>query len=87
MKKITIRIAMMITVVLMLASAPLNAQIYIMDEEFEGHDRIGYTDVDWGTFVPVQGQDADQYLPLGDGVLALGLLGGAYLLSKRRKRE
>lgn len=87
MKKITIRIAMMITVVLMLVSAPLNAQIYIMDEEFEGHDRTGYTDIDWGTFVPVQGQDADQYLPLGDGVLALGLLGGAYLLSKRKKRE
>ena len=85
MKKTTKRIAMMITVVLMLASATLNAQIYIMDEEFEGQERLGSHD--WGLITPYQGGDPDQYLPLGDGVLALGLLGGAYLLAKRKKRE
>ena len=87
MKKMMKRMAMMIVMALMLASTSLNAQIYILDEEFEGHDRNVYEDVDWGTFVPVQGQELDQFTPLGDGVLALGLLGGAYLLAKRKKKE
>jgi len=87
MKKMMKRIAMMIMVVLMMASAPINAQVYIMDDEFEGQERNAYEDVDWGVFVPLQGHEMDQYLPLGDGMLALGLLGGAYLLSKRKKRE
>ena len=87
MKKTMKRIVLMVTVALLLATAPLNAQIYIMDEEFEGQNRNVYEDVDWGVFVPVQGMEQDQYTPLGDGVLALGLLGGAYLLSKRKKTE
>ena len=84
MKKMSKRIVILFTALLLAAS--MNAQIYIMDEEFEGGNRIAYEDFD--LLVPYQGGDGDQqYSPLGDGVLALGLLGGAYLLSKRRKRE
>lgn len=84
MKKMSKRIVILFTALLL--AAPMNAQIYIMDEEFEGGNRIAYED--FGLLVPYQGGDGDQqYSPLGDGVLALGLLGGAYLLSKRRKRE
>ena len=85
MKKMSKRIVILFTA-LLLATAPMNAQILIMDEEFEGMDRTGYQD--FGLVVPYQGSDADQqYTPLGNGVLALGLLGGAYLLAKRKKKE
>ena len=85
MKKMMKRIAMTMMVMMLLASTPLHAQIFILDEEFEGKERVEYDD--WELITPYQGGDVDQYLPLGDGVLALGLLGGAYLLAKRRKRE
>ena len=85
MKKMMKRIAMTMMVMMLFASKPLNAQVFILNEEFEGQERLGYQD--WGLITPYPGGDADQYLPLGDGVLALGLLGGAYLLAKRKKRE
>ena len=85
MKKMNKRIVILFTA-LLLAAAPINAQILIMDEEFEGMDRTGYQD--FGLVVPYQGGDGDQqYSPLGNGILALGLLGGAYLLAKRKKKE
>ena len=87
MKKMMNRIAMIMMVMMLLASNPLHAQVFILDEEFEGQDRVDYEYVDWGLITPYQGGDLDQYLPLGDGVLALGLLGGAYLLAKRKKKE
>lgn len=86
MKKMSNKIVILLTALLLLAASPMNAQILILDEEFEGGSRIGYED--YGLVVPYQGGDADQqYSPLGNGVLALGLLGGAYLLAKRKKKE
>ena len=37
--------------------------------------------------VPQLGITIDQYAPLGGEILVLGCLGGAYLLSKRRRKE
>jgi hypothetical protein len=37
--------------------------------------------------VPILDITYDQYAPLGGGVFMLGLLGGAYLLDKRKKDE
>ena len=85
MKKMMNRIAMIMMAVMLMASKPVQAQIYILNEEFEGHERVEYDE--WGLIAPYQGGDLEQYLPLGDGVLALGLLGGAYLLAKRKKKE
>ena len=70
---------------LMLASAPTYAQIFIQDKELEGRQRTGYED--FGLVTPYQGGDHDQYVPLGEGVLALSLLGGAYLVRKLSKEE
>jgi len=86
MKKMSNKIVILLTALLLLAASPMNAQILILDEEFEGGSRSAYED--YTLNVPIQGTDADQqYTPLGEGVFALGLLGGAYLLSKRKKRE
>ena len=76
----------MVLMALMMAVAnTMNAQILIMDDEFEGTLR---QETDEFVFVtPMDGSDIDQYLPLGDGLLALTGLGVAYLLGKRRKKD
>lgn len=61
------------------------AQIFIDDEEFEGRMRLGAQSS--SLIVPVQGQGTDQYTPIGEGVIALSVLGGAYLLAKRKKKH
>ena len=75
--------------VLLMVSAPLKAQVFIMDDEYEGNLRNGesMSDVDWDLLVPNQALDSDQYLPLGDGWLLLLGLGGAYLLKKRNRED
>ena len=75
----------MAVLMLMLATLPLHAQVFIQDEEFEGRGRTGYED--FGLVVPYQGGDNDQYLPLGEGWLLLTALGGAYLVRKSHKKE
>lgn len=68
--------------VLLVGSA--KAQIFLQDFDQTDNPRVEADD--YGLFVGTQGSDADQYLPLGDGLLVLVGLGGAYLL-KNRKRE
>ena len=85
MKNLNRKIVLFVAVLLMLAG-PLKAQVYIMDEEFEGTLRSGYEDFELTT--PYEGGDTDQqYAPVGNGLLALTLLGGAYLLTKRKKKD
>ena len=67
----------------------VEAQILLMDlEEEEGSDR---TETDGEDLelpaVPQLGITIDQYAPLGGEILVLGCLGGAYLLSKRKKTK
>ena len=69
------------------------AQIYFMDVEEQSLSNRDVTPVGEIPIPPIDmdndwipGQEPD-YTPLGDGVMALGLLAGAYLLTKRRKHE
>lgn len=69
---------------LMLAGT-MQAQIVTMDDEenFRTPGDLG----DWGR-IPTHNVDYDQYnaiAPLGEGVLLLTALGGAYLLGGRRR--
>ena len=61
------------------------AQIFINDDEFEGALRNGKSSSI--LLVPIQGQQTDQYVPLGEEILLLGCLGGAYLLKKRIRKK
>ena len=73
-------------VVLLLSVGSMKAQIFIADDEFEGMLRQGESE--FVLFVPVEGQDADQfYTPIGCGWLLLSGMAGAYLLSKRKKQK
>ena len=86
MKTMKKRFVILATAMLLMMSAHMNAQIVILDDEFEGQLRTGY--VDYNLTVPYEGGDWDQqYVPVGEGFLTLTLLGGAYLLTKRKKRK
>ncbi len=82
MEKIMRNIVLLLLLSMSLVS---KAQIFIEDDEVEGTLRNGQSSS--SLLVPIQGQQSDQqYAPLGEGVLLLGCLGGAYLLNKRRKK-
>ena len=81
MKRLTV-----ILIALFMAVMPMRSQILIVSEEEYNSNRAQGT----GTFnvmVPEQDVAYDQYLPLGNGWLVLGCLGGAYLLGKKRSRR
>ena len=77
------RNAILVLLLMLLSVTTATAQVFIMDDEFEGTMRN--RSEDYGLIVPIEGLDSDQYLPLGDGLLVLAALGGAYLIGKRKK--
>ena len=75
-----------IAAVLFLAVAPAMSQVFIMDDD-EWNKRNNRDPEQIGVMVPMQDVDMDQWkiTPIGEGVLVLAGLAGAYLLGKRRK--
>jgi hypothetical protein len=65
-----------------------NAQIFLDDEDMNRRGN-GDGNMDIGNIIPQHGVDWDQanYTPMGEGILLLSVLGGAYLLGKKRKEE
>ena len=86
MKKMN-KIVKVIAVALLLMAGPLRAQIFIQDDEFEGSMRLGTGTDDFDLVVPMEGGEGDVFVPLGEGVMAMAMLGGAYLLTKRKKKS
>ena len=83
MKKMNKKFVVLLTILLMIVGSS-TAQVFIADDEFEGVLRNGESE--YVLFAPVQGHDAHQFTPIGDGLLLLTGIAGAYLLSKRRKQ-
>lgn len=80
------RIHILMAALLMALSIPMQAQILTMDQE--QNDRTGTNLNEFGR-IPTQWDTHDQameFAPVGEGVLVLAALGGAYLLGKRRKK-
>lgn len=84
MRRMMKKTVVLLTVFFM-AVGPLKAQVFIADDEFEGTMRLHESD--FVLVVPQQATDADQFTPIGSGVLLLTGLGGAYLLTKRKKQK
>ena len=80
MKKRIITIA----AALMMATAPAMAQVFIMEEDDYQGNR---TAANPGVMVPMEDVDFDQYVPVGEGVMLLAGMAGAYLLGKRKKEQ
>lgn len=71
--------------VLLLAMAtPSRAQIFVMDEDMNFRPAV---DEEAVLSNPPLAQGYDYYLPIGDGLLLLTALGGAYLLKKKNTNK
>lgn len=83
----TIKRVIAVIGLLLVMFGPVQAQVFIMDEDAGGNIRI--KESEFTVPAPYQGTDLDEYeyVPLGDGVLLLTALGGAYLLRKRKKSK
>ena len=87
MKKLVATIAIAAT--LMMVSIPSMAQVFIMEEDELNNTRNTVTQEEFGVMVPGQDLEEDQWkhAPLGEGIVMLAGLAGAYLIGKRRKEE
>lgn len=85
MKEMKKRIMVVLVALMMASTSSLKAQVFIMDEEYEGTLRNEYSE--FTLIVPFQSSDFDEYSPLGVGWAVMIGLGGAYLLSKRKRKQ
>ena len=74
-----------ITAALMLFAAPAMAQIFMTDEDL--NNRQGADPEMYVNLPGVYDSGMDWYAPVGEGLVVLAGLAGAYLLGKRRKEE
>ena len=79
-------IALMVAVLMTTGTAM--AQIFLDDESLTNRGWLGDMD-ELGNIIPFHEVEWDQanYTPTGGGIMMLAVLGGAYLLGKRRKEE
>ena len=75
-------------VVMVMAVTQAMGQMVFLDEDVN-HQRKARDGEELGVMIPLQNQPYDQfeYSPLGEGLLMLLGMGGAYLLAKRKKQE
>ena len=80
MKKILLIFTLLLTL-----AAPMRAQVFIMEED--ENDRVNnvFGNGQWNNII-VHGSPDDQtnWVPLGEGILMLTALGGAYLMRKKK---
>jgi hypothetical protein len=75
-------------VVMLLMALPMRSQVFLTQEDLDS-ERMGQWE-DIGLIIPIHEQDFDQaeeYVPVGSGLAVLAMLGGAYLLGKKNKKN
>ena len=86
MKKSVKKILTIVIVVLLsLTTHTAYSQIFLMDFDQGENPRVESEDM-W-LIIPIEGLESDQYVPIGDSILLLAGLGGAYLLAKKKKKD
>ena len=65
----------------------MRAQVFVMEEDENQRVENVFGNGEWNNII-VHGSADDQtnWVPLGEGIMLLAALGGAYLLCKREKR-
>ncbi|MBQ6101687.1 MAG: hypothetical protein IJK36_08910 [Bacteroidales bacterium] len=77
-----------IAAALMMATAPAMAQVFIMEEDDYNGKRQNTPSGQLSVDLPgIYNSGEDWYTPVGEGLLVLAGLAGAYLVGKRRKEE
>ena len=76
---------LILTLFLTLA-APMRAQVFVMEEDENARFNNVFGNGEWNNVI-VHGSPDDQtnWVPLGEGILLLSALGGAYLLKNKKK--
>ena len=87
MRKTKKHIILFAMTALLALSLPVEAQIFLMEDEMEHSLRASYSEFE--VPVPYQGGDGDQYFyaPIGSGMMLLAGMGAAYLLGKKKRKE
>ena len=82
MKRLTV-----ILIAMFMAVMPVRSQILIVSEdEFSSNSR-NTSDAALGVMVPGENMDIDQFVPVGEALLLMTGLAGAYLLGKKKSRR
>lgn len=78
-----------IAITFCLSLTPTFGQMILTEEDLGLNSRAGKAMPNPGVMVPLQDVNYDQweYLPLGNGLLVMAGLGGAYLLRKKRRQK
>ena len=82
------RKSIILLVTMLMMALPMRAQVFLTQEDLDS-ERAGQWE-DIGLIIPIHEQDFDQaepYTPVGSGIVLLTVLGGAYLLGKRKEQE
>ena len=86
MKRAMNKRVLTLAMAMLLAAPAAMAQIFLDDESLTNRGWLGDMD-ELGNIIPFHEVEWDQanYAPTGGGILLLTVLGGAYLLGKKRK--
>lgn len=92
MKKIALTLAIVLGFGLTTYAAPNGGGLFqrgVSDEEYYGTGYYSQYRESQGMLptIPNHGSDNNQDAPLGSGIVLLSVLGGAYLVSKKRREE
>lgn len=81
--------SILVIIILSLNITPLFGQMILTEEDAGLNPRAGSATPGFGVMVPLQNVDYDQweYVPLGNGLLLLVGLGGAYFLKKKSSQN
>jgi hypothetical protein len=89
-KKISNTIYMLIAATLLL-STPLHSQVFHTQEDLNSEVRDQWKDLGLVVPIPVEEEGTEEedskYVSVGSGLAMLAALGGAYLMSKKRKKD
>lgn len=73
--------------VLMMMAAPAMAQVFLDDDDLQGNTRDGNSTSMLVDNPTIYDSGEDWYVPVGEGIMVLAGLAGAYLLGKRKNEE
>jgi hypothetical protein len=87
LKKHTAMKKRIVTIILALfmGAVPTMAQVFIMENDESMSPRDPESAITFNVIVASQDVANDQFVPLGEGILLLSGLAGAYLLRKRKR--
>ena len=79
----------LLLVIMLLMALPMRSQVFMTQEDLNKDRSQKWEDA--GLVVPIHERDFDEeeedYVPMGSGLTMLAVLGGAYLLGKKRNEK